>query len=344
VTVSLNPDLLYEKQRASLLTYEDARYNSLLSNVPNFYPSQSDYTFYGSVLRVLAQELSRFEYNYSYDVVSLNPKYLTPPDIDRRWSAPLQISGSYPESSQYDLDYKTMVLGLLKAYPKGTTVEAIQGVIQAYTGQLVDVVEMYTLIGNGIVDDSDRNTIQVNLNVNGIQPFSQLSSANLLQTLAQNLYSAIALATPAHIGIDYTLIFGNTEDMSPIIAGMTDKLVLQYNGVEAAPLPPVFTLAPEEEATSPDTELTAWGMQVGQYLASPITAAQYAALSTAYQGEYLLDPDGTYSLNPTCLTDVLVVDSSNNPTGEISKAQGVLAPQLNTSWEIKSDTLKIFRM
>lgn len=339
-----NPDISYQKQRMVLLPYEDARFNSLMSNVPNCYPFLTDYTLWGSALRVLAQELARLEYCFSYDVVSLDSQYLTPPDIKRRWAAPLQISSNYPQPSQMDLDYKNLLLGLLEAYPQGTTVSAIQQVIYAYTGETVPVVELYTEIGNGIIDDSDRNAISVSLNTSAITPLSQQASANLLQTLAQSMVAAINQAMPAHVGLDYALTFGAAENAQTIIAEMTDTLKINFYGIETAPLPPIFTLAPMEESTSPDTELTAWGMQVGQYLASTITATQYTALSVAYQGEYLLNPDGTYSLNPTCLTDVLLVDKNNNPTGEISKAQGILAPLLNSVWEIKSDSLRIYRL
>ena len=59
----------------------------------------------------------------------------TPPDIKRRWAAALEINKSYPEASQFDLDYKAMLVALLAAYPEGTTVDAIQKVITAYTGE-----------------------------------------------------------------------------------------------------------------------------------------------------------------------------------------------------------------
>jgi hypothetical protein len=343
--MAINPDLLYDKTREQLIQYEDAHFAALMASIPDCYTSQSDSTLWGSILRILAEELARLEYDYAYDIVGINPAYLTPPDLKRRWAAPLQINKSYPESSQFDLDYKALIVALLAAYPEGCTLDAIGKVITAYTGETVVVQELYKLIGNGLYDDSDRNTIKVSLNTTSVQPLSQLASANLLQTLAQNLYSAIDLAKPAHIGLDYSLTFGTAENMATLIASWTDKLKIVFHGVEPAPLPPIFTLAPMEDPTSPDTRLTAYGKQVASYLTSPITAAQYAALmSDAFRAEYIVNPDGTYSINPTSANDVVILDASGNPTGEVSTAVGVLAPQLERVWTMKSDTVKIYRL
>jgi hypothetical protein len=338
-------DVLYDKSRESLLPYEDSHFNALMASIPDNYVSKSDYTLWGSILRIVAEELARLEYDYAYDMVGLDPRFLTPPDIKRRWAAPLQINKSYPQESQFDLDYKALIAALLAAYPEGCTTDAISKVITAYTGETVAVEELYKEIGNGLVDDSDRNTIRVGLNTTSVQPLSQLASANLLQTLAQNLYSAIDLAKPAHVGLDFSLTFGTIEDMHTLIASWTDKLKIVFNGVEPAPLPPIFTYAPMEDPTSPDTELTAYGKEVGNFFASSITAAEYAALmNDAYRAEYISNPDGTYSIDPNRAGDIALLDASGNPTGVISEAQGVLAPQLEKAWLMKSDKLKIYRL
>ena len=57
-----------------------------------------------------------------------------------------------------------------------------------------------------------------------------------------------------------------------------------------------------------------------------------------------MNADGTYTLNPACVNDVILEDANGNPTGAVSKAQGVLAHQHITTWEIKGDSLTIFEM
>lgn len=342
------PDLLYQKQREALLPYEDARFASLLSGVPDYYPTQNDYTIYGCLLRAVAMELARLEYMYSYDLVGLEPQFLTPPDIKRRWAAPLFINKSYPSAAQTDVDYRSMVVGLLEAYPKGATVEAITDVIYAYTGQTVKVEELYKLSGNGIFDDTDRNALKVVLDAStatGNDPFSQVQSAAALATLSLNLYGAIDLAKPAHIGLDFSVTFGDGEDLSSRIAAIVDTLEIIYTGVEAAPLPEVFTQAPFLDPSSPDTRLSAIGKLVGEFFSQTITSTQYAALmSDDFRAEYALNADGSYSLTPSAEQDIILLDTNGNPTGSISRARGVLAPQLFKAWEIKSDELVIFRM
>jgi hypothetical protein len=74
-----------------------------------------------------------------------------------------------------------------------------------------------------------------------------------------------------------------------------------FNGIEQAPLPRIFTVAPLEDPTSPEAELTAFG-----------------------RGRYLLARSGAGN-------DIILLDTSNNPTGGISQAVGVLEPQLNTA-------------
>jgi len=327
------------------LAYEDARFNTLAADIPNSYTQIGDSTLWGCFIRALAQEMARIEYMLSYDLVALDPQYLTPPDIKRRWAGPLFINKSYPDITTYDVNYRTMLVNLLHAYPEGATVQAISDVVQAYTGQIVPIEELYKEIGNGVYDDSDRNTIKISLNALGPDPLAQTISASRIITLAQNLYAAIDLAKPAHVGLNYSIVFGNGEDLGPTIAAITDLLSLVFDGVEPSPLQPVFTQAPFFDPASPDTRLTAYGKQVGAYMALSLTGAAYAALaSAAMQAEYLANGDGTYTLNPACYNDILLVDANDVPTGEISKAVGVLAPELDTGWEIKSDELRIYRL
>jgi hypothetical protein len=67
-------------------------------------------------------------------------------------------------------------------------------------------------------------------------------------------------------------------------------------------------------------------------------------MSDDFRAEYSLNSDGAYTLLSSAVNDVALTYANNNPTGVIATAQGVLAPQLFTAWEIKSDELVIFRM
>jgi len=215
-----NPDLLYLRSREDLLRYEDARFNSLIQTVADFYATRNDQSIWGNFIRALAIELSKLDYDYSYDLVNKDPSLLTPPDIRRRWAAPLYISSSWPSPQQFDTQYKEMLVQLISAYQEGTTVKAIHDVILAYTGISVNVVELYKQIGNGVFDQSDRNAISVAVQVggSGSNPLTTVTSLLQLQTIIQSLYNAIALAKPAHVGLEFTTIFGEGEDLQCILS------------------------------------------------------------------------------------------------------------------------------
>ena len=215
-----NPDLLYLKSREDLLQYEDARMNSLLQAVADFYSTRNDQSIWGNILRAWAIELAKYDYDYSYDIVNKDPSLLTPPDIRRRWAAPLYIAGNWPSTTQFDTQYKQMLVQLIQAYKEGTTVAAIEAVIFAYTGLNIKVIELYRQIGNGIFDQSDRNAISVSVNVGGIgsNPLDTVTSLLQLQTIIQSLYNAIDLAKPAHVGLEFTTVFGEGEDLDCILS------------------------------------------------------------------------------------------------------------------------------
>lgn len=218
-----NPDLLYLKSREQLLQYEDARLNSLLQAVANFYTTSNDQSIWGNFLRGLAIELSKLDYDYSYDLVNKDPSLLTPADIRRRWAAPLYLSGNWPSQNQFDLAFKLMLVELIAAYAMGTTVDAIQAVIFAYTGINIVVEQLYQKIGDGVYDQSDRNSITVSVSVGGAgsNPLTTVTTLAQLQVIVQSLYNAIALATPAHVGIEFTTVFGETEDLECMLSPST---------------------------------------------------------------------------------------------------------------------------
>jgi hypothetical protein len=207
-----NPDLLYLLSRGQLLLLEDARLNSLITAVANFYTTRNDQSTWGNFLRALAIELAKLDYYYAYDVVGKNPQFLTPPDIRRRWADPLYVSSNWPSQTQFDTDFKTMLIDLLAAYRMGSTVASIQDVIFAYTGKNIVVEELYKQIGT-FFDQSDRNAIKVSVNVGGTDPLTDIQSLNQLQIITQSLYGAIDLAKPAHVGLEFTTIFGEGEGL-----------------------------------------------------------------------------------------------------------------------------------
>lgn len=344
-TATIVPDVLYLKSREDLLPYEDARFNSLLSGMPDCYFPLTDYSIWGSFLRAFAQELARIEYMYAYDLVSQDPQYLTPPDIKRRWAGPLFINKSFPNAAQSDQAYKAMLAALISAYQQGTTVAAIIDVIEAYTGQAIVVEELYKEIGNGTVEDWQRNTLRLTVPAATTSPLSAITAAAWIQTISQDLYNAIDLAKPAHVGLDYSVSFTDSESLVALITSITDTFTPTFTDSEPAPLPPVFTQSPFLDPSSPDTELTAFGKLAGLYFTQNITAEEYTALPYAtFQAEYTENDDGSYTFNPANYNDVVLEDASGTVTGAISKAQGVLAPQQTLSWEIKRDSLTIFEL
>ena len=347
--MSINPDVLYLKQREGLLPYEDADFNYLMAQVPNSYLALNDSVLWGAFVRAVAQELARLDYDSAYDLVSLEPQFLTPPDIRRKYAAPLQVQSSFPADDQFDVGYRNMLVALLAAYPQGATLAAIEAVITAYTNLTVPVVELYKEIGNGYYDDTYRNTLLVNIAATGANPVTQTVSADLLATLSGDLYNAIDLAKPAHIGLEYAIVFSTGESIEALIQTMTDTLTIVFNNVETdgiggQSLPPELIVSPWLK-TEPDTRLTAWGQNVGLTFAPVLVYNDWAALPPAFQSEYIYNPTANnYFLNPTCKQDTALVDSDGNLTGQISKAVGVLEPKLKNSWMITSDVLKIYRL
>ena len=209
---NVSPDLLYYKRREDLLAWEDIRLNYLLQAMCNFYTTKNDQSIWGNFLRALASELGRLDYYYAYDVVGKNPKYLTPPDVLRRWGSPLYLNSYWPTKDQFDQDFKDMLLALIQAYHQGSTISGIQSVITAYTGINIVVEELYKEIGNGIYDQSDRNTLKVSIRT-GSDSLSEITTLTQLQGVVESLYGAVDLAKPAHVGLNFQVVFDEGNDV-----------------------------------------------------------------------------------------------------------------------------------
>lgn len=282
-----NPDLLYLLPRESLLLFEDARLLGLLQATANYYLPRNDQPQWGYLLRVIAQELAKLEYDYQYDIQGIQPQFLTPPDIKRRDAASLQIKSAYPYPNQFDkgdftgfgtldnpVGYRDMLVDLIKAYGMGATANAIAAVIYAYTGKTVQVVELYKLIGQGVYDQSDRNAIQVSVNVGGNNPLNNVLSLTQLQEIVQNLYGAIDLAKPAHVGLEFTTVFTEAENVS---LNINDILRIIIQQVEAPPLGPMLWVAPLFDPKHPKTTLAAYGRRLTPTLSQADWEALYYA-------------------------------------------------------------------
>jgi hypothetical protein len=205
--------------------------------VANFYTTRNDQSTWGNFLRALAIELSKLDYDYSYDLVNKDPSFLTPPDIRRRWAAPLYISSNWPSPQQFDTQFKTMLVELIAAYKQGTTVDAIQDVIFAYTGLKIVVQELYKQIGNGVYDESDANSILVSVQVGnaGSNPLTTVTSLAQLQAIIASLYGAIDLAKPAHVGLEFTTVFGENEAALDCFISPRYLTATQYNELSGLP-------------------------------------------------------------------------------------------------------------
>jgi hypothetical protein len=267
------PDLLYQQSRESLLLLEDTRLYFLLAAVANYYLPRNDQPQWGTMMRAIAQEMARLDYDYQYDIAAKAPQYLTPPDIKREYAAPLQIKSTYPYPTQFDkgdftgiynsldnpVGYRDMLVDLIQAYGLGATTASIADVIYAYTGKKITVVELYKLIGQGVYDQSDRNAVQVSVNVGGNNALTDIQSLTQLQEIVQNLYGAIDLAKPAHVGLEFTTVFAETENVS---LNITDTLRIIIRQVEAPPLDPMLWVAPIFNIKHPKTTLAAYGRKL----------------------------------------------------------------------------------
>lgn len=128
-------------------------------------------------------------------------------------------AGSAPAALAYPVGYRDMLVDLLNAYQLGATPTSIQDVIYAYTGKNIIVEELYKLIvPGGFYDQSDRNAVKVSVNVGGTDPLTDIESLAELQQITNSLSGAIDLAKPAHVGLEFTTVFGADENIDCFIS------------------------------------------------------------------------------------------------------------------------------
>jgi hypothetical protein len=325
-----NPDIQYQKSRAEMIIYEDNSTSNLLSGIPNYYLSVNDQTRFGELIHAVGKELARLEYAYTSDLWAKSPRFLTPSDSRRRYQATLSIPREYPLPSQSDLDYLSMVVSLIQAFGGGTTKQSIEDVITAYVGDKVEVIELFKRIGNSIYDQSDRNTISVSAKVGSGGDLLDIAG---VKTLTENLYSALDLAKPAHVGIALNAVFGADEEISEFITGrygIEDHLTISILLHEEVPEDPLWQ-SPRLTASTPDTRIgpTALNFTTGQTTLSGLQPRE----------------EGSWS-SPLNEGDVIKVgyQDNSNENGyyhahigkwvKFTATQGKVSPILDQVWEV----------
>jgi hypothetical protein len=254
-----HPDYVYDRTRLELLPYEDTEFLNLLSFVPNYYLSPNEQTLYGTFLQSLARELGRLEYRVNYSLVAKDTQYLTPSDVKRIYEDPAYINKEYPTADQYDNDYKNLVLRVVSAHALGSTTKSVEGIIQAYTGYATEVKELFKVVGQGIYDISDKNSINISIST----PSGDLSKA--IQIITKDLIASIMLAKPAHIGINLSTVF--TEGPDTITSNITDELTIYFKLPEDDQLENEFIVGPFIDKAQEESLLA--GGALGQGLLTP---------------------------------------------------------------------------
>jgi hypothetical protein len=249
--MTLQPDSGYLKSRAELINYELAAFAALLAGVPDCYRDGGDNTAWGFLLHALARKVGALDYLDQYALISRNPALLTPPDLLRQYGSLLPLGQDYPSSGQFDQDFKTMVLRMLKAYQHGARIAAFPALIEAFTGadpSTFTVTEMYTLIGTPGVDVSYRNTIRIQVPIGGSSTGSSAFTSS--PHLIQDVYQAIAATKAAHIGVELIGVFPGSEQITPRIQGIQDPFALVMAMTDGADSDPALSLAPYDSTAA----------------------------------------------------------------------------------------------
>jgi hypothetical protein len=255
--MTLQADRAYAKTRVDLEQFERAAFAALRSFVPNFFRDGRDDTLYGHHLRGIAREMARQDYWNQYELFGHDPRYLNAADLLRQYGGPLRLNRNYPGTTQYDLDFKQMVLKLLEAYRLGATTKSIEKVIEAFTGESFEVEELFKSIGT-YYDVSDRHAIRIGVKVAQTQAGITANVANdvaRVRDLVVDLYTAIDLAKPAHVGINLTTVMGLDEDIDALVMAITDEVRIIMLLEEAEPGDPMLHQASFLDPKTPDTGL-----------------------------------------------------------------------------------------
>ena len=248
--MTMQADAVYAKSRTDLNQFEFAAFAALRSFVPNFFKDGRDDTMWGWHLRGIAAQMAKLDFQTHYLIHGADPAFLTPADLLRRYAKPLRLNRNYPGVSQLDADFKTMILKLLAAYRLGATSASIEGVIAAYTGESYKVQELFKEIG-AFYDQSDRNAIRIGVRLT--QGEGAITDVARVKDLVTDLYTAIDLAKPAHVGVNLTTVM--EEDPDLIILTLKDDLQITMLLIEEEPFDPMLHQGPFLNPETPDTGL-----------------------------------------------------------------------------------------
>ena len=333
--MTLQADASYAKSRVELENFEAAAFAALRAFVPNFYKDGRDDTLFGYHLRNIAAQAAKLDFQSHYNIHGANPALLNGADLLRRFGGPLFLNRNYPGTTQYDLDFKAMVLKLLDAYRKGATTEAIEGVIEAFTGETYGVEELFKSIGT-YYDMSDRHAIRIGVRVAQAQAGITANIANdvaRVRDLVVDLYDAIDLCKPAHVGINLTTVMGLDEDIAAKVAELTDELRIIMFLEEAEPGEPMLHQGPFLDPNTPNTglapailDLTYQWLRDGEPIPDA-TGPDYMVTSAA-----LSENDRKFSVRVqdpilgTVWSEQAVLKVSPTGTGVLPKAPKALAP------------------
>ena len=251
--MSLPADVVYRRSEVELEGLERASFQVMRNSVPDYYRDGRDDTLRGRALRAAARLMAQADFQTQYLLAGIDPSCLTPADLLRQYGKLLGLNRNYPGKTQYDLDFKDMVLKLLAAYRLGATAESIRLVLEAYTGTAFTLEELFQGITPG-GDISDRNAIRVGLGVGstGINGDAVRDISRVADTV-KDLYTAIDLAKPAHVGINLTTVL--RDDADQITLGILDEFTITALFEEAEPGDPLLYEAPFMKASTPHTGL-----------------------------------------------------------------------------------------
>ena len=274
--MSLQADIAYKRSRYELRSFEAAAFNALRMYVPNYYKEASDSTAWGRQLRGVARLFAQADYQNAYAAVAYNPVYLTPADLLRQLQDSLCLTRNYPGTTMLDTALQSMILKLREAYRLGATTESIRRVLEAYTGQSYTLIELFKEIPNRR-DNSIRHTLEIGVPTGTSVGVAQ--DATQIRDLIRNLYTAIDLAKPAHVGIDLTTVM--KDNVETVSLNVQEYFSVHICMVEEEPMDPMLTLAPVQTTVDQHTglgpRLTNFTYQWYQD-GNPITGATHADL------------------------------------------------------------------
>lgn len=253
--MGLPADVIYRRSEVDLEELERTSFRILRNSIPDYYRDGRDDTLSGRVLRSAARLLAQADYQNQYLLAGIDPSCLTPADLLRQYGKLLGLNRNYPGKTQYDLDFKDMVLKLLAAYRLGATAKSLKLVLEAYTGTSYTLEELFKSITPG-GDISDRNAIRVGLGVSsGSEGFTDAVVRDIAKVAdtVKDLYAAIDLAKPAHIGINLTTTL--RDDAERIALGISDDLTITVLFEEAEPGDLLLYEAPFMNVSTPRTGL-----------------------------------------------------------------------------------------